>query len=441
MPDPTRAQFDEAAKKVIASAPPGLSREQFFDAITQHLKSSTPVDEPSTTGFLGNAMGDAMEVGGDMVPGAMHAIQHPIDTMTALPVAFLNRIVTMGKDMHPVDAAHKVMQGDFQGALGSALPVGELYKKPVTAAMDLSAGMSAVKGIKAIAGAAGDGADALAANRLNRNIPETGPKGGLRYDRHMPNKSAGAQGPVPEAPGQAPPYVSHEHNPIDIHSPNRSGYTGEPVGTAPGQFTGPSEAVVERYAPNKSGYNAEDALYESLMERMGGGGKSSNHAAQPDGYAPGTTAPTRPNFEERRRTDAQMEGGKRSTDPPASEVNANPKSDDSYTGRLATSEEPTNPNWHSGAEDPLEKAQASTLHAEDRGLNSRFQNIMDDESGSVPLGVGNLANVFLRHLVREGINSALPTIGGPIRKGLAMGKSTAKFGTEVANVGRVGNDR
>lgn len=42
MPTPTKAQFEAAAKKVMETAPPGLSRDQFFDLIDKEMGVYTP---------------------------------------------------------------------------------------------------------------------------------------------------------------------------------------------------------------------------------------------------------------------------------------------------------------------------------------------------------------------------------------------------------------
>src|SRR5438552_2862549 len=50
MPDPTRAQFDAAAKKVMETAPAGLSRDQFFALIDKELQGA--VKPPNTLEML-----------------------------------------------------------------------------------------------------------------------------------------------------------------------------------------------------------------------------------------------------------------------------------------------------------------------------------------------------------------------------------------------------
>jgi hypothetical protein len=48
MPQPTREQFDAAAKKVVATAPSGLTRDEFFTLVDSELKKST-LGEPDMT--------------------------------------------------------------------------------------------------------------------------------------------------------------------------------------------------------------------------------------------------------------------------------------------------------------------------------------------------------------------------------------------------------
>lgn len=69
MPQPTREQFDAAAQRVLGSAPPGLSREQFFALIDRELQGDrlgqVPEDEPDTfwegfTSHIGRGIKDAL---------------------------------------------------------------------------------------------------------------------------------------------------------------------------------------------------------------------------------------------------------------------------------------------------------------------------------------------------------------------------------------------
>lgn len=94
MPQPTQAQFDSAAKKVMETAPAGLSRDAFFSLIDTELAKSplqraneTPLKEPITYdgGFNKSLKGTALKTGKGVVEGL-----NPMNTLRGFRDALKN---------------------------------------------------------------------------------------------------------------------------------------------------------------------------------------------------------------------------------------------------------------------------------------------------------------------------------------------------------------
>jgi len=80
MAEPTPEQFDEAARKVAASAPPGLTREQFNALIESELSKSAdvPLAERAARAVEGKGVPGAIRsFGAGAVKGAIEQAQHP----------------------------------------------------------------------------------------------------------------------------------------------------------------------------------------------------------------------------------------------------------------------------------------------------------------------------------------------------------------------------
>lgn len=96
MPDPTREQFDAASKKVMASAPSGLSREQFYALIDKELAGAPPVGEHQPDTYWGGVkksvsdtfsggmkapiVQDAKRAGGNVLKGFTSAL-NPVNAI------------------------------------------------------------------------------------------------------------------------------------------------------------------------------------------------------------------------------------------------------------------------------------------------------------------------------------------------------------------------
>jgi hypothetical protein len=461
MPSPTREQFEAAAAKVAATAPAGLTQEQFFAKIDEELAAGAaaatpPAAPPSASGFLGNAADDAMNIAGSL-PGALgRIVAHPVDSATAIPVGILNRIRDVGRDMHPIDALASARQGKLMQAAGQFLPVGEAYQRPASMAADIMAGGSLARGAKSLIDApkaierAGleSRVDRYAPNKsvyTNDIVPKFGdaaaPSGGPIVEPHAPNISGYKPGFGAAAdPHPSPfidPYMANKSgyqpgggfgeaaNPsaagpqIDIHSPNTSGYR------ANGGFGPAADPIhgspIDIHAPNISGYRPDGGFGEAAT--AGGGPVVDRYMPNTSPEFAPTDTPTRPyGFHGTAPDDAIYEalreklGGHGPAEPPA----------DSYTGRLAASTEDSGPNWHSGATEPAERNAATNLHREDRALSDRFSHLIDDPSGSV------LLNQMMHSLAMEALNKVRKSVAAPAAAAARAGGRAA----EVANVGR-----
>lgn len=415
MPDPTKEQFDAAAQRVMATAPPGLSRDQFFAEIDKALAGGgkvgpelpaadtgggggfAPVKEPvSAGGFAKNAIGDAINIGGSL-PGVIgHAVQHPIDTMTALPVGILNRIKQVGSDIHPKEAAHQLGQGNVMAAIGNILPVQEMYERPVSMAADIAGGASLAKAGKALIDAPGTLRQANLAKRV---------------DRYTPNKS-----------GYEPGKFSDNLSPIETPAPHP-----DP------QFAprGGEGAHNDAYRPSTPTPDPQESMYQSMMGKLNdkGGGPIDIHSKVattepiPDltSSAPKSELTKgQPGWFEQEYA-RRVKAGEVSTDSPFS-------GDQPLRG------------WHSEAESAADKAQASTLHRETGDMDSRFNHLLDDESGMVP---AHLPIMLTRMLAQEAMRQARGHVGPGrgVGRALNTAASAGKTAAEVANVSRMGSGK
>lgn len=420
MPQPTREQFDLIAQKVLANAPPGLSREQFMDLIDKEVQrlppeNATPIGnvkdgaqpttalDPSSGGFFKNVVGDTIDVAGGMIEGAGHVLAHPIDSMTAIPVGMMHRVGEIASDMHPVEAFNRLKQGDVAGAAGQLLPVGEAYHKPVSMAADVMGAEGAVKGLKALTEAPG----AMRAANLERKVA-TGPaqfRGknappsrrtpggfgaaadahGTGVERYMPNKSSGDASPV-----------------IDPELSEAFGREFSPVG---------GEGKLQTKGPlAAAGKDPEQMVYEQLMSegKMGGTqGKGSSTAPPPPDPASTST---------------------RSQWPPDGPE-----------------------DWHAFPDEASRKAapkserdSASSLHRSEADANSRYDYLTDpDNSSSAFTGVEALGAQLLRQMVGEGMRGFRKSTQGRdlISKTATGAKQLGRAGAKTAVVGRFAEEK
>ncbi len=410
MPDVTKDQFDAAAKRVMATAPPGLSRDQFFDLIDKEISSDpnvkgtvigdmksgvtpTPVEgDPSPGGFFRNAAKDTIETAGGIGEGVVNAIAHPIKTAIGFPAAIADRLKEITSDMHPIQAFEAAKKGNITEAAGQLLPVGELYHKPAQMAADVVAGRSAVKAATSAA-----------------KLPEATRQRGLqnKVDRHMPNKSA----------------VTRTYGPKIL----------EGEGKAP--------AGLDRYMPNTSA-TIQDAKNFADESGRDLGTATSGAEGRPAG-------PWDRNGESKPTAVTEESNPKIPGHEPRYEQ---PKPDATKQGpRSEWPPEGGNGDWHAFDSEEARKAapqserdSARALHRDTGEMDSRYDYLTDPNNES---SMFTGPEAILAHLVRGLVREKMANIGretagrGVIGRGIGFGKEAAKIGAATGNVVRAGEKR
>lgn len=388
MADPTKEQFEAAAKTVMETAPPGLSREQFFALIEKTLDSRAATSAgqaESTSRVIANASGGLMpprkivdELGNEVnapsgpmgnffrntvrnpiAEGAAHPTSGGDVASLLLPDATLGagdlRLPSLMKGLRRVVAEAGKASAD--GPLMSA-PL-RFIKKGISEAgrnLDIQPYMP---------NKSGEGPFVADAERLNRwetTPQEFGPRGGVTVapkdsgpiiDRYMPNVSTS------EAPAMA---VSHPHIPY-----------GAPQEATPAldmaRLSGKAPTLTEALQDALSGVMEGDkpglvsshppieTAGEGALRQSGKFGKSGSKG-QPGGYSSG-----RPGM-----TDAEYDQILKK-----------------FGGREQTPYHSTaDPEWHSGAESGSpEAASANKLHKAEGEMSSDFRRKMDDPLASL----------------------------------------------------------
>lgn len=255
--DPTEAEFRLAVERVMASAPDGLSEDQFYDLVTKQLMRDkmVPVKDPSVSGFVGNAVKGAGNMVMDIAEMGNAIGKDPIGAAKAIPVGMWERVKAFGNDIHPRAALDRAKNLDLGGALGNLLPVGEIYRDPTAAAGDIAGAVGLGKGLVGAAGKAFDARLAIHGNNVDRSLANFKPK--MNYDprnkgiidRYAPNKSVTPpKSEVPPAPGQVGPVAPGTE--VDRFMPNRGGAgPGDPP-PPPGPGTVDPAAAPQRPKPS-----------------------------------------------------------------------------------------------------------------------------------------------------------------------------------------------
>lgn len=266
MPPPTREQYNEAAKRVMATAPPGLSRDQFYALIDKELapKGPIPADQqeplpegPTVRGFGRNMFESGMDTAGDVLMGfpklAMKFWQDP-----------------------------KALGGEIaEGVTGKAKrlwndPLKTLYDDPVGTAADVAGvGALAKMGYKAATRTRPIAAAARTTHHATPGGPYERPTRGnfSGYYQHpergaapTPRRNSDPELMVGEAVEQG------ETAPNFMGGPDSSPGTPPPVPGRPDMVPRGGEAAYNATTPQSGGpsKSPDDVMYDNLIQRMGG---------------------------------------------------------------------------------------------------------------------------------------------------------------------------
>lgn len=262
MAQPTREQFEAAAQRVMETAPPGLSREDFFALIDKEVaspQSSAPLRpgiDYATSGLDGPPKGEPEPDtwGGGFLKSLKDQFfeataGNPLIQSAAQPQSmgdFLSLVLPSQVAAAPIaksigGSIPNIRERMSRGlsSLGRAVQRGSESMRP------LSIGSPTLTTIRKALDLSGRGIEKAAGGRRLA-------KG---YDRYLPNK-LGYQTPrdmsVMTPPESLP---TSSLSDVDRYMPNRSGYTGpsavlDDVGDLPTS----SLSEVDRYMPNTSGY-------------------------------------------------------------------------------------------------------------------------------------------------------------------------------------------
>ena len=236
MAQPTREQFDAAMQKVAQSAPPGLTKEQFYALVDQELIAVPAAQEPPTAGgAIENMVTGAREIAGS-IPGLMlrAATQSPATTAEELAGGVLRRGAEYVKDIHPREALGRAMAGHPIEALSNLLPVEMMYRDPAAAAADVLAGGAVARGAK---GVTSGGRRVTRGIERRYNAPEARARRTVREAMRREREG----GPPVERPTVAP---------------------------APEFATTLEEANIGRTTAAVP--NPEDVIYNAMIEKLGG---------------------------------------------------------------------------------------------------------------------------------------------------------------------------
>lgn len=123
MPPPTREQFNAAAAKVSASAPPGLSREDFYNLIDHELATPPSYGDDVLSTLKGEGEGLVSGLTSpflhpiDTAKGAYNTVRHPIDTVKGI-----SKILTEGSAEDLGQLYGNVAGGAILGKVAAGAP-------------------------------------------------------------------------------------------------------------------------------------------------------------------------------------------------------------------------------------------------------------------------------------------------------------------------------
>lgn len=299
----TREQFDAAAQKVAASAPAGLSREEFDALIDKEIEThiATPsaqakpkAEDPSRWGFLRNAASDAIRTGNSVVEMGNAALENPIKVAKGIPAGIMRRVKQIGSDIDPHAAMDQLKEGRVGAAVGNILPVGEFYKRPIQAATDIYGGAQLAKlgGAMAKSGARSVGGGAAAESAAATTPPPAAGgklvKPGQAVNRpgvlaQIEEQLGALRNDTPREPGvELPPPNYSNGASAPPQQPRVSGIGPRPaprphITDASGRNVAPAQSeIAERPAgPHEANAGADPADYQNIMEddilsRLGG---------------------------------------------------------------------------------------------------------------------------------------------------------------------------
>lgn len=318
MADPTREQFDAAAKKVMETAPPGLSREAFFDLIQKEIEASSyHPDNSMVTRALAREADPLFDFTHRQTPQS-DAPPHEPDTWWGGFGKSIKDQLTDATVKNPVmiGAAHPTSVGDL-------LP----FMMPATIGTGDMSLPTLVKGMKrtVVAGgkAAADGPALSSPLRFVRGAYSEATKPTdvvAKFDRYLPNSSSsvgGDFGPSAEGFGEEGRPIIDRYMPnlssgegtataaarerIPYGAPNPTGPSmtpGQVMGKAPTLEDSLTNALTELLAEGRAGEPPRMATsHPSTVETAGEGalrqsgkfGKSGSKG-QPGGYSSGRPA-------------------------------------------------------------------------------------------------------------------------------------------------------
>lgn len=464
---PTREQFEAAAQRVMQSAPPGLTREQFFAKVDEEIRRSggdiggglptlqPKVEEPSTMGFVSNLAKDAFNTGSGLINAGNEALHNPLGTAMAIPHGIWNRVKQYASDIHPQDALTQLKEGRPGAALGSLLPVGEAYQRPVSMAADAYAGSQLAK-IGKLASATnrlppsgGKFAKVVEGEVVDPTLKHGAQEGEIVDGAHLPQR------PPALGPGQ------YEMGPSSSPVLDAQGREIAPAQNMPmARPSGPWDMNVKT---GSSAPMSEDAIYDALMENMGGnrGRTSGNPRAPRPPEAPGGEPPSSSHTGavDREPGGNIPMGGERDTHHPASKrggyVDQSPMPADVEKGLMESGPISNFPpeggqgNWHAYADDaeraaadPVEKAQAHNLHRETAELDNRYDYLSDPNnmnSGFSSAG-GALAKMLWDMLKEDTMGYMAKRSPDTVGRMAGMGMSALKKAPAGAAIARLNRD-
>jgi len=348
VPNPSREQFEAAAQKVMQSAPPGLSREQFFALIDQQISKDASLPEPpSTRGFLGNVVESGLNTASDLITG-----------VPKLAMRFWENPEKLGGDIVAgVTGRAKELYND---------PLGTIYRDPVGVAADVAGvGSLAKLGFKTATAAR----PIAAAGREAYNSPA------MRTQRAVRDY-------VPTPSTVKPP------GPMGAREPMMGPEIPPPISGRPDMVPRGGEGAYNETMPQAAAPPlADDIAYEATMRKLHGPGW------KPRGEDVGPPAGT----PERR---GQITATTAAPAPVEQPIQRGERAGDSYINHLRSTEPPDLEEWHSGATPGSPEArQWSGIHKTGAEMDADYQRRIKDQRGMVVPDL--LLGMFLEELGRR----------------------------------------
>ena len=241
MPDPTKEEFQAAAAKVAASAPPGLSRKEFFDRVEGELNRGKTLNAPSD--YWAGVRQSAGDTLGKTATGVGEGVVSALNPINLVRAPYeLGKDILTNKARNTGDALARIIQGDPEAGgqaiggllVGGAAPriIPKIPSGMVAAGEGLErAGTMATPSSLplAVADAVGRGspkeaiaiaAAPYAAKGVGRILQKAGGwmKSESPYDRYMPNQSASPETAAasPTDTTAAPSAAATPSGPIDM---------------------------------------------------------------------------------------------------------------------------------------------------------------------------------------------------------------------------------